>query len=658
MGEKKRKSKKGLGEAVLTNPQRPPAGASVPQGFAAQGESLSGALALHRQGRLGEAEAAYRAFLQSAPDHAEAHYNRGNVLQALGRLEEALTAYQRALALVGDNFGVLVNLGSVLQALGRYAEAAVHYRRALAIEPGYAEGHNNLANALREMGQIDEALVHYRKALEIKPDQAGLYSNLGNLLQDLKRFDEALAAHEKALELKPDLPEAHNNRGNALRSLRRPGDALAAFERALELRPDYAEAHYNLGNALRDLGRAGEALAGFDRALELRPDYAEAHNNRGNVRQELRRFREAMAAYDRALELKPDYPEAHNNRGNALQELRRFGEAMAAYDQALELKPDYAEASWNKALLLLLRGEYGEGWRLFESRWRTEDSRLLVRTFRQPLWLGDADLRGKRILVHPEQGFGDALQMLRYVPLLLEREAEVFLEVPGPLVGLASEIPGVSDILTKGRPLPDFDCHCPFMSLPLAFGTRIDTIPADVPYLKTPAASLRKWGDRLGARKRPRIGLTWSGSTWHRSDRSRSIPLDRFRPLLDRDADFYSLQKEYRDPDREWLAAEPRIRDFSGEILDFSDTAGLVEQLDWIITVDTAVAHLAGALGKEVWILIAYSPDYRWLLDREDSPWYPTARLFRQTAPDDWDSVIDRIAIEIESRMGPGKRHP
>ncbi len=658
MGGKKRKPKKGMGEAALTNPQRPMAGLSVPQGFAAREESFSLALSLHRQGRLVEAEAAYRTFLQSDPNHAEAHYNRGNALQALGRLEEALTAYQMALALVGDNFGVQVNLGSVLQALGRYAEAAVHYRRALAIEPGYAEGHNNLANALRELGQIDEALFHYRKALDLKPDHAGLYSNLGNLLQDLKRFDEALAAHEKALALKPDLPEAHNNRGNALRSLRRPGEALAAFERALELRPDYAEAHYNRGNALRDLGRAGEALAGFDRALELKPDYPEAHNNRGNVRQELRRYDEAMAAYDRALELKPDYPEAHNNRGNALQELRRYDEAMAAYDRALELKPDYAEASWNKALLLLLRGEYGEGWRLFESRWGTEDSRPMVRGFRQPLWLGDADLRGKRILVHAEQGFGDTLQMLRYIPMLLKREAEVLIEVPGPLVRLVTEIPGVSGVLAKGSPLPDFDCHCPFMSLPLAFETRIETIPADVPYLRTPAATMKKWGDRLGTKARPRIGLMGSGSTWHKNDRYRSIPLDRFYSLLDRDADFYSLQKEYRDPDREWLAVEPRIRDFSAELLDFSDTAGLIGQLDRVITVDTSVAHLAGALGKEVWILIPYSPDYRWLLDREDSPWYPTARLFRQTAPNDWDSVIARIALEIDSKLGPGKGEP
>ena len=622
-------------------------------------ERFSRALALHRQGLLTEAEAAYRALLRSNPGHAEAHYNHGNVLQALGRPEEALIAYQKALALAGENFGVRVNLGSVLQVLGRYAEAAAHYRKALTLEPGYAEGHNNLANALRKLGQYDEALAHYRKALALRPENAELHSNLGNLLQDLTRFDEALASHERALALKPDFPEAHNNRGNALMSLQRPGEAMAAYEQALALKPDYAEAHYNRGNALRDLGRVGEAVASFDEALGLRPDYPEAHSNRGNTLQALRRYDEALAAYDRALELKPDYPEAHNNRGNALQDLRRYGEALAAYDRALGLKPDYAEAHWNKALLLLLMGKYEAGWRLFEWRWRTENSRPLDRGFRQPLWLGDADLRGKRILVHAEQGFGDTLQMLRYVPLLMAQQAEVLLEVPGPLLGLAGEVPGPGRVLAKGNPLPDFDCHCPFMSLPLAFGTRLDTIPAAVPYLKTPAASLAKWGALLGAKARPRIGLTWSGSTWHRNDRSRSIPLARFFPLLDTNADFFSLQKEYRDSDRELLAAEPRIRDFSASLLDFSDTAGLMEQLDLVITVDTSIAHLAGAVGKEVWILISYTPDYRWLTEREDSPWYPTARLFRQPAPNDWDRVLARIGLDIESRVGPsGTSHP
>ena len=458
-------------------------------------------------------------------------------------------------------------------------------------------------------------------ALALAPGRGDIYNNLGNVLQDLGRHGEALETYERALALKPDSPEAHNNRGNALRHLRRFTEAFESYERAIALKPDYAEAYYDYGNALKDL----------------------------------KRYDEALKYYEKALALKPDYPEAYNNRGNALQCLKRYDEALESYGKAIAQKPGYADANWNKSLLLILIGEYREGWRLFEWRWQTDDTRPLARHFAQPLWLGDAEteIGNKTILLYAEQGLGDTLQMLRYVPLLAAQGATVILEVPLPLVSLASEIPEAGQVIARGEPLPVFDVHCPFMSLPLAFKTTVDTIPKTVPYLKAPEMKKRLWRDRIGLKTRPRIGLMWSGSTWHKNDRNRSIPLEKFLPLLEWEADFHSLQKEYRASDREVLMREGRIRDHSEELADFGDTAGLMEQLDLVISVDTAVAHLAGALGKTVWVLLPHAPDYRWSVDRKDSAWYPTARLFRQAAPDDWDQVIHSVAMELKGFLRP-----
>jgi tetratricopeptide (TPR) repeat protein len=341
--------------------------------------------------------------------------------------------------------------------------------------------------------------------------------------------------------------------------------------------------------------------------------------------------------------VKPDYAEAFNNRGNALQALKRLDEALASYDKALAFKPDYAEAHWNEALLRLLTGDFSRGWAKYEWRWRNESLALSTRNFSQPLWLGAAAIDGKTILLHSEQGFGDTIQFCRYVPLLAARGARVILEVPRSLQELMTNLAGATQVISKGDSLPDFDVQCPFLSLPLAFATRLETIPSATPYLRAPVQALKNWQARLGPKARPRIGLAWSGRPTHKNDQNRSISLRSLLALLDIEATFVSLQKDVRTDDAAVLKERDDILDFGDALKDFSDTAALISHLDLVISVDTSVAHLAGALAKPVWVLLPFLPDWRWLLDRDDSPWYPTARLFRQDNTRAWDDVIVRV---------------
>ncbi len=452
-----------------------------------------------------------------------------------------------------------------------------------------------------------------------------------------------MSSYDRALALRPDYAEALSNRGVTLKELKRFEEALASYDRALTVRPDYAEALSNRGATLHELTRFEEALASYDRALTLRPNYAEALSNRGIALKELKRFEEALASYDRALTLRPDYAEALSNRGWTLHELKRFEEALASYDRALALRPDYADAHYNEALCRLLMGDFNRGWEKSEWRWETRAAGNQKRNFAQPQWLGSDEIIGKTILLHAEQGLGDTIQFCRYVPLVAERAARVILEVQKPLHELMSTLPGTAQIVSRGDPLPDFDIHCPLLSLPLAFGTRLETVPSQTPYLRASSHAVMNWNARLGPKSRPRIGLAWSGRLMHKNDRNRSIGLSALLPLLDFDATYVSLQQDVRASDMAVLHERSGLLHFGDELKTFSDTAALMSNLDLIISVDTSVAHLAGALAKPVWILLPFIPDWRWLLDRDDSPWYPTARLFRQDDTREWDNVIARV---------------
>ncbi len=463
----------------------------------------------------------------------------------------------------------------------------------------------------------------------------------------LNRHEQALESYDRALRLRPDAAAVLNDRGASLIALDRPEAALQSYERAIAAEPRFAAAFSNRGSALERLERYDAALANYNRALALKPDFVDALYNRGNVLKALGRYDEAIASYDRALRLRPDHADALNNRGQALKELLRYDEALASYDAAIAADPDHVAAHCNAAALRLVTGDFERGWAHYEWRWKKDSVAAAARHFRQPQWRGNGPVAGKTVLVHSEQGAGDAIQFCRYVPMLIAAGADVVFEVLPPLHALMSDFVPGARVIAKGADLPRFDLHCPLLSLPLAFDTRLDTIPAEPAYLHARAETASAWQARLGPKTRPRIGLMWSGNPKHELNHTRSMPLRTLLPLIDADATFVSLQMEVGDDDAAVLRDHGEIMHFGRELGDFAKTAGLVAGLDLVITVDTSAAHLAGALGRPTWILLSFIADWRWLLDREDSPWYPTARLFRQNEAGDWDGVIARVRAAL-----------
>ena len=637
----------------------------------------------HQAGRLAEAERLYRQILAAQPDHSDSLHllsvicfqrgdyaqtldqieraldinpdnshawnQRGLALQRLKRLDEALASYDRALAVWQDHAEALCNRGAVLHELKQFDEALASYDRALAVRPHYAEAFCCRGAALLQLKRLEEALASYDRALAIQPAYAAALSDRGGVLVELRRFDEALISYEQALAIQPDRAEALCNRGLVLNELKQPQEALASYDRALALGVDSAELHYNRGRTLLALKRFDEALATFERALVLSPDYALAHGGRGVALHQLRRLEEAVLSHERAAALQPDSAITHSNRGLALYYLKRLEEAAASYERALALQPDLPDAHYNDAHYRLLTGDLLLGWEKLESRWKIEPVKSNRRDFAQPHWSGSQEIAGKTVLLHTADGFGDTIQFCRYAPLVAARGARVIVEVLKPQQELMRTLASVTQVVAQGEPLPDFDLHCTFLSLPRAFGTALATIPSETPYLRASAPAVDDWNARLGPRNRPRIGIAWSGNPIHHDDLNRSIGLRSFLPLMAGvDATFVSLHRDLGAADAAVLQERSDIVHFGEELKDYADTAALISNLDLVISVDTSVAHLAGALAKPVWILLPFMPDWRWLLDREDSPWYPTARLFRHDATRAWDDVIARARAALQ----------
>lgn len=604
------------------------------------------AVAHHVGGRLAQAEVIYRRILEADPKHFDALHLLGVIFHQTARNTEAVEYIRGAIEINDAQPAAHSNLGLALLALKLPNEALASFGRALAIDGRYVDALVNHGHALRDLGRPAEAVASYDRALAISPASAVALNSRGIALLEAGHPAEALGSFDRALELIPGSGPLHCNRGNALQALKRHSDAVASYDQALLHAPGLAEAHANRGHALRDLGRAAEALDSVDRALALRPGSAGALNLRGIILRDLNRQTEALETFDRALAIEPGHADVHCNRGNVLQDLHRHAQALESYTCALAADPGHAESHWNESLCRLLLADFGEGWRKYEWRWKTEQANQ-ARGFAQPVWLGKAPLEGKTILLHAEQGFGDTLQFCRYASKVGDLGARVILEVQPPLKALMSGLPGLAAVIARGEALPAFDVHCPLLSLPLAFNTSLDSIPAERAYLRSDPARVDRWRRRLPSAKGRRVGLVWSGSGALRNDPARSLPLSALSGLRAPGVQFVCLQKEISAHDREGLALRGDVHCFSEELVDFAETAALADLMDIVITVDTAVAHLAGALGKEVWILLPHAPTWRWLLDRKDSPWYPTARLFRASRIGDWGGAVDAVIAAL-----------
>jgi tetratricopeptide (TPR) repeat protein len=533
---------------------------------------------------------------------------------------------------------------------GDAARASTLYRAILQREPRHLDALYLLGLAEHGAGNAGSACELIAQAVAIAPQHAAAHFALGNALLAAGRRDDAAASYGHALALRPDYHEAWYNRARALQELGRIDDALADYDAALALQPDDVDTHVNRATALQEVRRDDDALAAYERALALAPGHAKALYNRGTAHQRAGRLPAALADFDAALATQPHYVEALINRGAVLEDLGHGADALAAYEQALRINPKSAKAHWNAALSHLLAGDFARGWPRHEWRWDALNLHDRKRNFTETLWLGEEPLAGKTILLHAEQGLGDTLQFCRYAPLVAALGARVILEVQAPLKGLLDGLPGVDLLLAHGDTLPPFDFHCPLLSLPLAFRTDFTNLPAQVPYLHADPAFRAIWKARLGGGAESKVGLAWSGNPKHGKDQHRSLPLAAMGRLAEAGLPmrFVSVQKEVRETDRAYLAAHPEIVHCGADLTDFSQTAALVASLDLVITVDTSIAHLAGALGKPVWILLPFSPDWRWLRGRGDSPWYPTAQLLRQSTPGDWDSVLVDVLRQLK----------
>ncbi|WP_448207341.1 tetratricopeptide repeat protein [Azospirillum sp. sgz302134] len=576
-------------------------------------EALLAAIDHHQAGRLNEAATLYVRILEADPEQPDAAQLLGTLYAQAGHAGKGAGILRRALALRPDSAGGQSNLAGALQTLGDAAGAEAAYARALRLDPALADAHASRAGALRALGRGEAAARSAGRALALDPTHVEALVNLADARLAQCRPDLAESAARRALAARDGLPAARMTLGSALAAQNRWDEAEAAYRAALAANPDYAEAWENLGALLAKLGRFDESLAAFAEAERLRPGTS------------------LWAA-----------------RGTALVAMARPADALADFDRALAERPADAGLRWNRGFARLLAGDYIGGWPEFD--WRRHDGGAEPpwRPFAQPTWKGE-DIAGRTILLYAEQGLGDTLQFVRFVPLVAARGARVLLEVQPSLVTVLSGLPGVERLIARGQQLPDFDLECPLMSLPRALGTTLESVPAAAPYLRPDPARAAAWKERLGEGREPRVGLVWAGNPRFPGDRLRSPRLEGLRAVLEvPGVRFFGLQKGPGREDLERVPLPASFTDLGPEIADFADTAAIMANLDLVISSCTGPAHLAGALGVPLWVVLPFSPDWRWLLDREDSPWYPTARLFRQARVGDWAEVAARVADALQ----------
>jgi tetratricopeptide (TPR) repeat protein len=618
--------------------------------------AISNARAAYAADDIPKSERLCREILRDDPACADAWHLLGTTLVQKRQFDEGLAAVRTAAQLNPASPEILYTLAHTLFVCGQRQEAVARYRQVLGLRPDHAESLTNLGVALAEAKRFDEALPFLRRAVEVRPGLPKTHHNLGVALAHMDQPEEALACLETALRLDPDYAEASLNLGNVLKALGRLDEAIVRYEHALKLRPDHLLAYNNLGVALTEAGRVAEAVPILRQALRLRPDDPDKHINLGQVYAASGRAVEAEASFHEALRLDPRNSEAHHGLGNTYKEQGRAPEALACYQIALWLTPDSAATKYNRSLTLLQSGNYAEGWPAYEWRWQRKKAKQ--RTFTQPRWDG-RPLEGRTILIWSEQGLGDSIQFVRYCALVKQHGGTVVLQCPGYLMPLLRTCPHADRVVAEEDPIPPYDVQVPLLSLPGLLGTTLDSVPAEVPYLIQDQNRIDRWAKQLASIDELKVGIEWQGNPYHQWDNHRSVPLTQFAPLGAIDGvRLISLQRVHGTEQLRTIARRFPVQELEGEVdppgAAFLDTASVMKNLDLVITVDTAAAHLAGALGVPAWVALATVCDWRWMLRREDTPWYPTLRLFRQKRPGDWDEVFSRMAAEL-SVLAAGK---
>jgi tetratricopeptide (TPR) repeat protein len=612
---------------------------------------LGEAVQLHQSGNLSEAESLYRKILVVDPAHADALHLLGVTAYQTGQNSRAIEYIQKAIGINPSMPQYYNNLGNAFLNSEETDEAVKCFEDALRINPDYIEACNNLGNALKNKGETERALDYYTKAIVLNPDYIPVINNLANLLKKLGRTDEAVIHYKKAISLDPGVSETYFNLADALKDLDMFDDAIEQYRQAISIRPDFAEAYSDLGNILKKIKKYDEAIENYRKAISLKPDFAEAYNNLSDTYRVLGKFSESVDLGLKAIQVKPDFESAYVNLGNIYLAQGNYNASIEQYQKAIEIRPNYPDAHYNMGLLLLLMGEFEEGWKEYGWRFKSKEiaDQIGYRDLGIPVWNG-TPLNGRTILIMSEQGFGDQIQFARYIPLIKEMGGRVLFECHKELMPLFESFEGIDRLLEKpynSDSGENTDVCVQLLNLPGIFGAKLDNMLADVPYLKADPGSADKWESRFN-RASIKIGIVWAGNPKHSNEGNRSCKLSDFTLLSSiPDVELFSLQKDGMNGNYESHLSAMKVIDLGKEIGDFNDTASIIEKLDLVISVDTSVAHLAGSLGRPVWTLLPFIPDWRWMLDREDTPWYPTMKLFRQREPGDWEDVLNRVTVKL-----------
>jgi tetratricopeptide (TPR) repeat protein len=568
-----------------------------------------------------------------------------------GRVEEAEQVYNQILSVRPNNPIALHRLGLLRYRRRDLDTAETLIRKALGVRPNFPNAWSNLGVVLNDRGRKQEAIDCYHHAIEYNPNHANAFSNLGNSLKDKGVMDAAVACYQRAIDIDPNVPDPYNNLAAALRQMGNLPQAETTCRKAIEINPSHSDSHVNLGAILKEQGRSGEAMACYRKALEINPNSAAAYTNLGVVLRDEGRLEEAMNCHKKAIDLRPNAPESYNNFAVALRDLGRLDDAVEYYRKSIAIDPGIAEHHTNLAHALLLMGRLDEGWKENEWRWKSKKPTSPVRNFAQPQWDGTR-LDGKTILLHAEQGLGDTINFIRYVPMVKPFGGRVILEVQPKLEKLCRSIDGYDEYYLYGQQLPPFDVHAPLLTLPYIFRTNVETIPSQTPYLAVDKPSPIRFPED----GRLRVGLVWAGNPKFVEDKQRSPRLEAFLPLFEvPGVQFYGLQKGDGRADMAGRAMPPCFTDCDACIEDFVDTGAIMKELDLVISSCTSPAHVAGALARPLWLVLPFMPDYRWLMGRPDTPWYPSARLFRQTEPGNWRPAIEQLAAALRERAAAGR---